>query len=71
MSTDIRTLTLTVPQTGSIETYIQAVSSISMLSAEEERSLAERLQLDEDLQAAYFEVVSEQLSAQQEEINNQ
>jgi len=52
MSTDIRTLTLTVPQTGSIETYIQAVSSISMLSAEEERSLAERLQLDEDLQAA-------------------
>lgn len=26
---------------------------------------------DEDLQAAYFEVVSEQLSAQQEEINNQ
>ncbi|MDP5033130.1 MAG: RNA polymerase sigma factor RpoH [Paraglaciecola sp.] len=52
MSTDLRTLTLTVPQTGSIETYIQAVSGISMLSADEERSLAERLQQDDDLQAA-------------------
>jgi RNA polymerase sigma-32 factor len=52
MSTDLRTLTLTVPQTGSIETYIQAVSGISMLSAEEERGLAERLQQDDDLQAA-------------------
>ena len=52
MSTDIRALTLTVPQTGSIETYIQAVSSISMLSADEERSLAEQLQQNDDLQAA-------------------
>ncbi|KXI29274.1 RNA polymerase sigma factor RpoH [Paraglaciecola hydrolytica] len=52
MSTDLRTLTLTVPQTGSIETYIQAVSSISMLTADEERSLAEKLQQDDDLQAA-------------------
>ena len=52
MSSDLRALTLTVPQTGSIETYIQAVSSISMLSADEERSLAERLQQDDDLQAA-------------------
>jgi RNA polymerase sigma-32 factor len=52
MSTDLRALTLTVPQTGSIETYIQAVSSISMLSADEERSLAEQLQQDDDLQAA-------------------
>lgn len=52
MSTDLRTLTLTVPQTGSIETYIQAVSGISMLTVDEERSLAERLQQDDDLQAA-------------------
>ena len=52
MSTDLRTLTLTVPQTGSIETYIQAVSGIDMLAAEDERKLAERLQEDGDLQAA-------------------
>ena len=52
MSTDLRALTLTVPQTGSIETYIQAVSSINMLSADEERGLAEKLQQDDDLQAA-------------------
>jgi RNA polymerase sigma-32 factor len=52
MSTDLRALTLTVPQTGSIETYIQAVSSISMLTAEQERGLAEQLQQDDDLQAA-------------------
>ncbi|GAC32420.1 RNA polymerase sigma factor RpoH [Paraglaciecola polaris] len=52
MTTDMRALTLTVPQTGSIETYVQAVSSINMLSAEEERGLAERLQQDDDLLAA-------------------
>ena len=52
MTPDMRALTLTVPQTGSIETYIQAVSSITMLTAEDERSLAERLQEDDDLLAA-------------------
>lgn len=52
MSTDLRAITLTVPQTGSIETYIQAVSGIDMLSAEEERGLAQRLQDDGDLEAA-------------------
>lgn len=52
MTTDLRALTLTVPQTGSIETYVQAVSSIKMLTAEEERGLAECLQQDDDLQAA-------------------
>ncbi|WP_293745809.1 RNA polymerase sigma factor RpoH [uncultured Paraglaciecola sp.] len=52
MSTDLRALTLTVPQTGSIETYVQAVSGINMLTAEDERALAERLQQDDDLQAA-------------------
>ncbi|WP_033185507.1 RNA polymerase sigma factor RpoH [Paraglaciecola mesophila] len=52
MTTDMRALTLTVPQTGSIETYVQAVSSINMLTAEEERGLAERLQQEDDLLAA-------------------
>ncbi|MCF2949525.1 RNA polymerase sigma factor RpoH [Paraglaciecola aquimarina] len=52
MSKDLCALTLTVPQTGSIETYIQAVSGINMLTAEEERGLAERLQQDDDLEAA-------------------
>lgn len=52
MTTDLRALTLTVPQTGSIETYVQAVSGIKMLTAEEERGLAECLQQDDDLQAA-------------------
>ncbi len=52
MSTDLRAITLTVPQTGSIETYMQAVSGIDMLSAEEEKGLAERLQQDGDLEAA-------------------
>ena len=52
MTTDMRALKLTVPQTGSIETYVQAVSSIDMLSAEEEKGLAERLQQEDDLLAA-------------------
>ena len=52
MITDMRTLTLTVPQTGSIETYIQAVSGINMLSAEDERALSKRLLENDDLQAA-------------------
>lgn len=52
MSTDLRTLALGVPQSGSIETYMQAVSGINMLTAEEEKSLAERLQQEGDLEAA-------------------
>ena len=52
MSTNMQALALSVPQGGSIESYIQAVSSIDMLSAEEERALAERLQKDDDLEAA-------------------
>lgn len=52
MSTDMRSLALAVPQSGSIETYIQAVSSIDMLTAEEEKSLAERLQQEGDLASA-------------------
>lgn len=52
MSTNLQTMALSVPQSGSIETYIQAVSGIDMLSAEEERSLAERLRENDDLEAA-------------------
>lgn len=52
MTTDMCALTLTVPQTGSIETYIQAVSGINMLSAEDERELSKRLLENDDLQAA-------------------
>ncbi|GAA0854524.1 RNA polymerase sigma factor RpoH [Aliiglaciecola litoralis] len=58
MSTNMRAMALSVPQSGSIETYIQAVSSISMLTVEEERELAERLQRDEDIEAARKLVMS-------------
>ncbi|WP_034430483.1 sigma factor, partial [Candidatus Contendibacter odensensis] len=37
---------------GSLEGYIQAVSQMPMLSAEEEQELAYRLQADNDLAAA-------------------
>ncbi|XLW41303.1 RNA polymerase sigma factor RpoH [Pseudaeromonas sp. ZJS20] len=46
-----------VPQ-GSLEGYIQAVNTISVLTAEEERALAERLQQDGDLDAARQLVMS-------------
>ena len=52
MSNNLQSMALSVPHSGSIEGYIQAVSSIDMLSAEEERELAVRLREDEDLQAA-------------------
>ena len=43
---------------GSIEQYIQAAFSVPVLSAEEERRLAERLRRDDDLDAARQLVVS-------------
>lgn len=43
---------LSVLPSGSIESYVQAVSHIDMLSAEEERSLAVKLRENSDLQAA-------------------
>ena len=46
-----------VPQ-GSIEAYIQSVNSIPMLSAEEERELAERLQNEGDVDAARKMIMS-------------
>ncbi|MHA6965878.1 RNA polymerase sigma factor RpoH [Zobellella denitrificans] len=51
MTTDFQRHFALVPQ-GSLEAYIQAVNTIPVLSAEEEKSLAERLQSDGDLSAA-------------------
>jgi RNA polymerase sigma-32 factor len=44
--------------TGSIDAYISAAYQIPMLSAEEERDLAKRLQLNDDLEAARKLVLS-------------
>lgn len=53
MSTNLNSMALTVgQQSASIEGYLQAVSTIPMLDAEEERRLATRLQDDGDLSAA-------------------
>jgi len=45
-------MTLSVAGSGSFESYVHAVSSIPMLSADEEKALAERLQQSGDLEAA-------------------
>ena len=45
-------MTLALPQSGSIESYVQSVFTIPMLSADEERALAERLYNEGDLEAA-------------------
>ena len=45
-------MALMVPRTGSLDAYISSVNSIPMLSADEEKSLAERLQQSGDLAAA-------------------
>lgn len=53
--------TMTIPialNTGSLENYIQSVNKIPMLSAEEERSLAERYSEQGDLKAARQLVMS-------------
>lgn len=58
MSNNMQSMALSVPLSGSIEGYIQAVSGIDMLSAEEERALALRLREEDDLQAARKLVMS-------------
>ncbi|RDV24191.1 RNA polymerase sigma factor RpoH [Alteromonas aestuariivivens] len=58
MSKNMHSMALSVPHNGSIEGYIQAVSSINMLSAEEERELALRLREDDDIEAARKLVMS-------------
>lgn len=52
-------MALSVPQhAGGLEGYVQAVNSIPMLSAEEEKALATRLQENGDLEAARALVMS-------------
>jgi len=52
MTTANQLMTLSVTGSGSLEAYTHAVSTIPMLSAEEEKALAERLQQNGDLEAA-------------------
>ena len=58
MSNKMQSMALSVPLSGSIEGYIQSVSSINMLSADEERSLAVQLRENGDLEAARKLVMS-------------
>ncbi len=58
MSTKMQNLALSVPRSGSIESYVSAVSSINMLTADEEKSLAVSLFDDGDLEAARKLVMS-------------
>ncbi|NVK54476.1 MAG: RNA polymerase sigma factor RpoH [Alteromonadaceae bacterium] len=57
-SKNLQSMALSVPHNGSIEGYIQAVSTIDMLTADEERELAVRLREDEDIDAARKLVMS-------------
>ncbi|PCH97383.1 MAG: RNA polymerase sigma factor RpoH [Gammaproteobacteria bacterium] len=52
------TMQLTVPRSGSIESYMQSAYSIPMLTAEEEHDLATRLYDENDLQAAQKLIMS-------------
>jgi len=51
-------MSLVVPQSGSIEAYMQSAYSIPMLTAERERDLATRLFNNDDLQAAQELIMS-------------
>lgn len=52
-----RALTL-VPQSGSLDSYMQSVNSIPILTAQEEKKLAEKLHNDGDLDAAQQLIMS-------------
>jgi len=54
----MQSMTLTVPQSGSIESYMQSAYSIPMLTAERENELATRLYSENDLQAAQELIMS-------------
>ncbi|MEG3767413.1 RNA polymerase sigma factor RpoH [Alteromonas sp. 14N.309.X.WAT.G.H12] len=58
MSNKLQSMVLSGPHSGSIEGYIQAVSRIDMLTADEERNLAVRLREDGDLESARKLVMS-------------
>jgi RNA polymerase sigma-32 factor len=53
-----QTLAVALPPTGNLDQYIQAAFSVPVLSAEQERSLALRLQGEGDLGAARDLVMS-------------
>ena len=57
MNTQLANLQQALPS-GSLEAYVQAVNQIPMVSADEERDLAERFQQHEDLEAARQLVLS-------------
>ena len=58
MSESMQSMALTVPQSGSIEAYVQSAYSIPMLTAEKERELATRLYSENDLKAAQELIMS-------------
>jgi RNA polymerase sigma-32 factor len=58
MSNSMQSMALTIPQSGSIEAYMQSAYSIPMLTAEREHKLATRLYDDNDLQAAQELIMS-------------
>lgn len=58
MSDKMQSMALTVPQSGSIEAYVQSAYSIPMLTAEKEHELATRLYSENDLQAAQELIMS-------------
>jgi RNA polymerase sigma-32 factor len=58
MSKPIQSMALTVPRSGSIETYMQSAYSIPMLTAQRENELATRLYSENDLQAAQELIMS-------------
>jgi len=54
----MQSLALTVPRSGSIESYMQSAYGIPMLTAERENDLATRLYYENDLQAAQELIMS-------------
>ncbi|MEW6984222.1 RNA polymerase sigma factor RpoH [Colwelliaceae bacterium 6471] len=58
MSNTMQSMALTIPQSGSIEAYMQSAYSIPMLTAEREHELATRLYEDNDLHAAQDLIMS-------------
>lgn len=52
MNTQLQPIALTAVPGGNLDTYMCAVNSVSLLTAEEERALAERLYYENDVEAA-------------------
>ncbi|MER2490918.1 RNA polymerase sigma factor RpoH [Catenovulum sediminis] len=58
MTTSASNALMLIPNTGSLDAYVQSVNSIPVLTAEQEKSLAERLFNDGDLEAAQQLIMS-------------